>query len=1068
LSKIIFSKNAIFILLTLLCLSLAAVHPFLLGKLPLTADGTLHLYRLVSLDHALRHGDLWPRYVPGMAYGYGAPFFNYYAPLSLYPLEALHLLGMSFVQAWLWGMVFYTLVGAVGAYLLGKAWGGKIAGIITAVAYTYAPYMLYDSVWRGTIAEFASLVLLPYCFWSLHQLATYGRRRDLFAAVLSLALFIPMHNVITLHGAVLLAIYAAFLWWKSDSRRRTFVQLALAFALGFGLTAFFWLPALTETGYVKINEITAALPDIDVTRNLTPLSSVFAPPITADPTQLQPPIPIALGWPQLTLGILALVLALIKTLRRKEAKVAKREYSALSTQHSVLILSAFLLVALIFMTTPASASIWQVIPLIRYSQFPWRLIGPASLLLALMAGVGAAFVLEQLKSRFWRVVWLALCVVVLTVYAMPYLYPSYPPVPSANSIVDAQNFERETGWIATSSFGEYIPRWSQTLPDSTKLIDRYEHGEVIPRLEPPPGVTITDAEWGLTSGKLRLTAESETTLIFDWFYFPGWHATLDGADLPLAPSDPHGLLSATIPPGDHTLEIALGLTPTQSIATLISLFSLFGLGIVLVLGFSLSTQHSVPSPQSSPLITHHSLLITALAIFAFKLIVLDPAQTPIKRERFVNGVESGVQHPLNANFENIITLLGYDLLDAPTPSGEQAQLNLYWRLNSDRIHEDYSSLIVLRDIAGNEIYRTESFYPGGIASKNWLPGYYIQERLTLDIPPATPPGVYTIEVALYEPESTRSLNVMNAQGNPEDVKIAVGSLEITRPIDLNFIKKSELQDSLGLTGLPLIMSDDLDFVGVKPLPEQLQVGESFTLDWYWYAAPVKRWNYEPRPLTHGRLVWLSQGGQIAASSPELPLAIGYPTTEWYLGDIWRGLHTLYVPGRLEAGEYEIAIQLVHPIGQRVSDLNIVTKMQVTAPPRSFDIPDITHPTQVKWSNGILLLGYDFLQDESLTLRLYWQPQLEINTSLRFFVHLVDSEEHIVAQHDGVPLNWTRPTTSWAPGEVLADMITLTLSGDIPAGDYQLKLGWYDPLTKARVTLRDGSDVYTLAQTVTVK
>src|SRR5574341_1209313 len=89
-------------------LLLVAIHPLTFGSLTSTDDGLLHLYRLVGLDHALRHGDLWPRFVPGLAYGYGLPLFNFYSPLSLYPFEFLHLLGLPFVDAMLIGLIAYT------------------------------------------------------------------------------------------------------------------------------------------------------------------------------------------------------------------------------------------------------------------------------------------------------------------------------------------------------------------------------------------------------------------------------------------------------------------------------------------------------------------------------------------------------------------------------------------------------------------------------------------------------------------------------------------------------------------------------------------------------------------------------------------------------------------------------------------------------------------------------------------------------------------------------------------------------------------------------------------------
>ncbi|MCU0476605.1 MAG: hypothetical protein MUC99_10945, partial [Anaerolineae bacterium] len=71
------------VVLSVLCLAL--ITPLLGGMMFETADGTLHLYRTITLRHALSEGDLWVRYVPGMVYGYGSPLFAYYSPLSLYP-----------------------------------------------------------------------------------------------------------------------------------------------------------------------------------------------------------------------------------------------------------------------------------------------------------------------------------------------------------------------------------------------------------------------------------------------------------------------------------------------------------------------------------------------------------------------------------------------------------------------------------------------------------------------------------------------------------------------------------------------------------------------------------------------------------------------------------------------------------------------------------------------------------------------------------------------------------------------------------------------------------------------
>jgi hypothetical protein len=195
-------------------------------------------------------------------------------------------------------------------------------------------------------------------------------------------------------------------------------------------------------------------------------------------------VPIALGWPQIALGIVVLVVAIYE--RRGVQLNAPTDGAAL---RGWVWLSWILLGLLVFMTTPASAAIWERIPLLRYSQFPWRLLGPASLLLAGLAGIGASSVERRIQSLAARNGWLGACVVVLVVYGIPWLYAPKAADPIAGNIADAQDFEdAQTGWIATSSFGEYLPKWSEELPDPSRLSARFVASEVIPRLEPSAGV----------------------------------------------------------------------------------------------------------------------------------------------------------------------------------------------------------------------------------------------------------------------------------------------------------------------------------------------------------------------------------------------------------------------------------------------------------------------------------------------------------------------------------------------------------------------------------------------------
>ena len=139
-------------------LSLAAIQPFTLDQMPASADGMLHLHRLAAVEHSLRvDNPLWPRYSTGLVYGYGAPLFNYFPALSYYPGSWLHGLGLGFVSSWLAQMILYVWLAAAGMYVLGRLWmGSPLGGWVAAVAYVYAPFVLFDALSRGAAPEMAA------------------------------------------------------------------------------------------------------------------------------------------------------------------------------------------------------------------------------------------------------------------------------------------------------------------------------------------------------------------------------------------------------------------------------------------------------------------------------------------------------------------------------------------------------------------------------------------------------------------------------------------------------------------------------------------------------------------------------------------------------------------------------------------------------------------------------------------------------------------------------------------------------------------------------------------------
>ena len=105
-------------------------------------DGSHSVSYLVEFDQAIRDGLIWPIWGPDYAVGFGYPVWLVYAPLAYFVAEIFHLLGFGLTVAvkLTWALGF--LLGAAGMYRLARRWWGPAAGLIAALAYTYAPYHL--------------------------------------------------------------------------------------------------------------------------------------------------------------------------------------------------------------------------------------------------------------------------------------------------------------------------------------------------------------------------------------------------------------------------------------------------------------------------------------------------------------------------------------------------------------------------------------------------------------------------------------------------------------------------------------------------------------------------------------------------------------------------------------------------------------------------------------------------------------------------------------------------------------------------------------------------------------
>jgi hypothetical protein len=127
-----------------------------------------------------------------------------------------------------------------------------------------------------------------------------------------------------------------------------------------------------------------------------------------------------------------------------------------------------------------------------------------------------------------------------------------------------------------------------------------------------------------------------------------------------------------------------------------------------------------------------------------------------------------VPNPLAQNFGNLIRLAGYDVGPRALRPGETLELTLYWRALAP-IRENYAVFAHVRG-EGETLWAGEDAWPqkGAAPTSSWRMGDLIPDSYLLTLKPDTPPGLYEVEVGLYDSGTLERLRMMNAEGLPTD------------------------------------------------------------------------------------------------------------------------------------------------------------------------------------------------------------------------------------------------------------------------------------------------------------
>ncbi|MFQ6099789.1 MAG: glycosyltransferase family 39 protein [Anaerolineae bacterium] len=612
-------RNSFIVHCSLFILLLPALQPLFTADFTCGYDNGFHLWRAVQVEHLLRQGVLFSRWAPDMAHGFGYPLFDFAAPASAYGAALLRLLGLPWPWALNLAFALGWVLAAYTVYLFVSDLFDRYAGLVAAVLYTYVPFHAYDVFYRGGLSQSSAWLFPPLILWALRR----ADRRVGFAVTgLSFAGLILTHNAFALLFAPLLLAYLLVVGYQKG--RGVALWGGLALLVGLGLSAFFWLPALADLRFVHSERLSGAWV-FEYANNFLPLEQLFALPRNADPTLIN-------DSPARGLGLIPVLLAVVGLLalrdRWRRLQVA---------------FFAGALAVCLFLILPVSRPVWDHLPLLQRVQFPWRLVGPATLCAAVLAGAATNLLAYQptdLPTRSPRRLSLMIHVFLILLLILAHLgwfYPRHCSPPGDISITGMIGWERASHTVGTTAKGEYMPVWVHGMPEDPALDAAYATGDAVIRLPPeslPEGARVFSADYGPLDATVELESPVPFRARYLAFYYPGWRVTVDDNLIPIAPTDSEGLISFDVPAGRHTIRVRFGETPLRLAADALSLVALVALVALLALSLrSRITHHATRNTQHATRNTFHVsrllhpaspilwgiTFLTALFLLAFSL-----------------------------------------------------------------------------------------------------------------------------------------------------------------------------------------------------------------------------------------------------------------------------------------------------------------------------------------------------------------------------------------------------------------------------------------------------------------
>jgi hypothetical protein len=532
-------------------------------------DFDFHLVSWIDALDSWRHGIAYPHWTPSANYGAGEPRFVFYPPLTWMLGAAL-----GFVLPWTLvpvALTFLLLAGTgLGTRALARQRLDELWATVAGCAALFSGYALFCAYERSAFAELAGGFWIPLLLlFVLREGSALGDsnrgllRRAFDRSTVPLAVVVagawlsnaPVGVMASyLLAAVALALAALAKSWA------LVLRAAVSAVLGMGLAAIYLVPAAFEQRWVDIQQATND-PGEWIENNW-----IFA--THADPSMRLHDLvlhKVSVISACMIAGALAGVL--ITWLR---GRGGVRAGGGMRMQRWWIPL-ALIPLAILFLQLPISLWAWNLLPKLRFLQFPWRW------LVVLEAPMAIFFASAVSCSKLRQRIAIAACCIAiflgLTSFAGRDFFQNCDDEDAVAGMLDV--YHSGAGFVGTDEYepiGADDSLLATSLPLACLVSDpSAELGKRTGSDDSPPawdaGQGSCDATYGSTaSGRpenLQIAANTAHAgyLILRLRSFPAWRVLVNGQAVGALPQREDGLMAVRVPQGAVNLSVDWIATP---------------------------------------------------------------------------------------------------------------------------------------------------------------------------------------------------------------------------------------------------------------------------------------------------------------------------------------------------------------------------------------------------------------------------------------------------------------------------------------------------------------------------